>query len=150
MDLCDSLGSGGGSEDTESDADMRLGSQAQAGDADGSESTALPDPDGMYARATRGNLVEKSPGKCEDCAKKLDKNWFRSGSIDPPESFAGVSAPPVILLYQTVRSDRNSYRCDRALRGFCRGSCCRIWKHTSSFSAHPFLCLVIGSTTRDM
>lgn len=77
VDLCDSLSSGRGSEDTESDAEMRLGSQARAGDAGGSESTALPDLDGMYARATRGNLVEKSPGKCADCGKKLDKNWFR-------------------------------------------------------------------------
>lgn len=58
---------------------MRLG--FAAGSGGGSDATALPDPDGMYARATKGNLVEKSPGKCADCVKKLDKNWFRCGSV---------------------------------------------------------------------
>lgn len=80
VDLCDSSGSSAGSgDDTESDAEMRLG--FAAGSGGGSDATALPDPDGMYARATKGNLVEKSPGKCADCAKKLDKNWFRCGSV---------------------------------------------------------------------
>eukprot|EP00892_Ulva_mutabilis_P009268 jgi/Ulvmu1/6713/UM030_0046.1 len=79
VDLCDSLDeSDGSSEGTVSDLDMQLDPRAQAPGSGGEgELGALSDPGGMYARATRGNLVEKSPGKCADCAKKLDKNWFR-------------------------------------------------------------------------
>lgn len=71
---------------------MRLASRVPAVDSKGNAgNVVLPDPDGMYARATKGNLVEKSPGKCAECAKKLDKNWFRCFPIQHDMQAEAVS-----------------------------------------------------------